>query len=46
MKRSFTHDVALVIIKALVVIFSIIALIFISIALIEVETGISDGTTD
>jgi protease-4 len=44
MKRSFTHDVALVIIKALVVIFSIIALIFISIALIEVETGISDGT--
>lgn len=44
MQRTFGHDVALVIVKAIVVIFSIIALIALSIALIEVETGISDGT--
>ena len=44
MQRTFGHDVALIIVKALVVIFSIIALIALSIALIAVETGISDGT--
>lgn len=44
MQRSFGRDVVLIIIKALVVIFSIITLVALSITLIAVETGISDGT--
>ena len=44
MNRSFGRDVALIIIKALVVIISIVALIIITVAFFEVGTGVSDGT--
>lgn len=44
MHRSFGGDVALIIIKAIVVLLSIGAILFITIAFFEVGTGVSDGT--
>lgn len=44
MHRSFGKDVALIIIKALVVLLSIGAVIVATVAFLEVGTGVSDGT--
>lgn len=44
MQRSFGRDVALIIIKALVVLFSIGAVIVATVAFFEVGTGVSDGS--
>lgn len=44
MQRSFGSDVALIIIKASVVLLSIGALVIITVAFFEVGTGVSDGT--
>ncbi len=44
MQHSLGHDVALIVIKAFVVLLSIGSLIFATVAFFEVGTGVSDGT--